>query len=324
MIDACRRASARSVTAVMPYFGYARADRKTQVRAACAVTKHSVGVCGLLVGAAEGPGGRQLRGRGPDLLHAWDAWGPRGRCATHRLRLCCAQGRESIAAKLTANILTEAGADRVLAVDLHSGQCVGYFDIPVDHVYGDSGARERGAAKRVWWPAGGCADMAAWFEVVGGVGWRGRAPRAAHYVAPRSPSICAPLVLPSMSSCTHPRRRCVLPPPPCSHPGLPRLQAHLHRRPGGGVARRGRRGARAVVCQEAERRTTGHRGQAPQCAQRVRGAAVRCALRGACWCGAPGGGGGASAVLGGNHMFRWPGEQVPVGLRWGLLVAVRR
>jgi phosphoribosylpyrophosphate synthetase len=46
-------------------------------------------------------------------------------------------GRESIAAKLTANLLTEAGADRVLAMDLHSGQCVGYFDIPVDHVYGE-------------------------------------------------------------------------------------------------------------------------------------------------------------------------------------------
>jgi len=39
--------------------------------------------------------------------------------------------RESIAAKLTANIITEAGASRVLAMDLHSGQCVGYFDIPV-------------------------------------------------------------------------------------------------------------------------------------------------------------------------------------------------
>jgi len=75
MVDACNRASARSITAAMPYFGYARADRKTA-------------------------------------------------------------GRESIAAKLTANIITEAGADRVLCVDLHSGQCVGYFDIPVDHVYG--------------------------------------------------------------------------------------------------------------------------------------------------------------------------------------------
>ncbi|KAK9828801.1 hypothetical protein WJX72_002148 [[Myrmecia] bisecta] len=87
-IDACRRASARSITAVMPYFGYARADRKTQ-------------------------------------------------------------GRESIAAKLTANILTEAGADRVLAMDLHSGQCVGYFDIPVDHVYGDSVILDYLASKRI-------------------------------------------------------------------------------------------------------------------------------------------------------------------------------
>eukprot|EP00243_Klebsormidium_subtile_P004082 TRINITY_DN17861_c0_g1_i1.p1 TRINITY_DN17861_c0_g1~~TRINITY_DN17861_c0_g1_i1.p1 ORF type:complete len:432 (-),score=88.30 TRINITY_DN17861_c0_g1_i1:314-1609(-) len=75
MIDACRRASARNITAVIPYFGYARADRKTQ-------------------------------------------------------------GRESIAAKLVANLITEAGANRVLACDLHSGQAMGYFDIPVDHVYG--------------------------------------------------------------------------------------------------------------------------------------------------------------------------------------------
>ncbi|RID62736.1 hypothetical protein BRARA_E01787 [Brassica rapa] len=74
LVDACRRASAKKVTAVIPYFGYARADRKTQ-------------------------------------------------------------GRESIAAKLVANLITEAGADRVLACDLHSGQSMGYFDIPVDHVY---------------------------------------------------------------------------------------------------------------------------------------------------------------------------------------------
>lgn len=45
------------------------------------------------------------------------------------------QGRESIAAKLVANIITEAGANRVLACDIHSGQSIGYFDIPVDHVY---------------------------------------------------------------------------------------------------------------------------------------------------------------------------------------------
>lgn len=45
------------------------------------------------------------------------------------------QGRESIAAKLAANLITVAGADRVLACDIHSGQSIGYFDIPVDHVY---------------------------------------------------------------------------------------------------------------------------------------------------------------------------------------------
>ncbi|KAM7274982.1 hypothetical protein ACFE04_016848 [Oxalis oulophora] len=75
IIDACRRASARNVTAVTPYFGYARADRKTEAR-------------------------------------------------------------EPIPAKLVANKITVAGADRVLACDLHSAQSVGYFDIPVDHVYG--------------------------------------------------------------------------------------------------------------------------------------------------------------------------------------------
>lgn len=75
MVDACRRASARQITAVIPYYGYARADRKTA-------------------------------------------------------------GRESITAKLAANLITQAGANRVLAMDLHSAQIQGYFDIPCDHVYG--------------------------------------------------------------------------------------------------------------------------------------------------------------------------------------------
>ncbi|BAF19995.1 ribose-phosphate pyrophosphokinase 2, chloroplastic isoform 2 [Oryza sativa Japonica Group] len=75
MIDACRRASARSITVVIPYFGYARADRK-------------------------------------------------------------AQGREAITAKLSANLLTEAGSDRVIVCDIHSTQALGYFDIPVDHIHG--------------------------------------------------------------------------------------------------------------------------------------------------------------------------------------------
>lgn len=75
MVDACRRASARQITAVLPYYGYARADRKTA-------------------------------------------------------------GRESITAKLAANLITQAGASRVLAMDLHSAQIQGYFDIPMDHVYG--------------------------------------------------------------------------------------------------------------------------------------------------------------------------------------------
>lgn len=73
-LDALKRASARRVTAVMPYFGYARQDRKP---------------------------------------------GP----------------RTPISAKLVANIITSAGADRVLTVDLHAGQIQGFFDIPLDHLY---------------------------------------------------------------------------------------------------------------------------------------------------------------------------------------------
>jgi ribose-phosphate pyrophosphokinase len=74
-LDALRRGSARRITAVMPYFGYARQDRKS---------------------------------------------GP----------------RTPISAKLVANLITEAGADRVLTMDLHAGQIQGFFDIPVDNLYG--------------------------------------------------------------------------------------------------------------------------------------------------------------------------------------------
>jgi ribose-phosphate pyrophosphokinase len=74
IIDAIRRASARRITAVIPYFGYARQDRKP---------------------------------------------GP----------------RTPISAKLVANLITEAGADRVLTVDLHAGQIQGFFDIPTDNLY---------------------------------------------------------------------------------------------------------------------------------------------------------------------------------------------
>ncbi len=73
MIDAAKRASAERVTAVIPYYGYARQDRKEKARV-------------------------------------------------------------PITAKLVANLLTAAGADRILAVDLHCGQIQGFFDIPVDHL----------------------------------------------------------------------------------------------------------------------------------------------------------------------------------------------
>ena len=74
MIDAARRSSARRITAVIPYFGYARQDRRTA-------------------------------------------------------------GRTPISAKLVANLITEAGADRVLTLDLHAGQIQGFFDIPTDNLF---------------------------------------------------------------------------------------------------------------------------------------------------------------------------------------------
>ncbi|MEO1528012.1 MAG: ribose-phosphate pyrophosphokinase [Planctomycetota bacterium] len=74
MIDCCKRASAERVTAVIPYFGYARQDRKDE-------------------------------------------------------------GRVPITAKLVANLIARAGADRVLTMDLHAAQIQGFFDVPVDHLY---------------------------------------------------------------------------------------------------------------------------------------------------------------------------------------------
>jgi len=75
LIDAAKRASARRITAVIPFYGYARQDRKTR-------------------------------------------------------------GREPISAKLVANLITTAGATRVLTMDLHAGQIQGFFDIPLDHLTG--------------------------------------------------------------------------------------------------------------------------------------------------------------------------------------------
>ena len=75
MIDAMKRSSAGRITAVMPYYGYARQDRK-------------------------------------------------------------ARARDPISAKLVANLITTAGADRVLTMDLHCAQIQGFFDIPVDHLLG--------------------------------------------------------------------------------------------------------------------------------------------------------------------------------------------
>ncbi|KAJ8435350.1 hypothetical protein Cgig2_024337 [Carnegiea gigantea] len=112
MIDACRRASAKNITAVIPYFGYARADRK----ASMLYFTELIQVSNLFLSVVP-----VLRNQIKETVCNW-SWE-------------ATQGRESIAAKLVANLITEAGANRVLACDLHSGQSMGYFDIPVDHVY---------------------------------------------------------------------------------------------------------------------------------------------------------------------------------------------
>src|SRR6187551_3447546 len=89
IVDALRRSSARRITAVIPYFGYARQDRKP---------------------------------------------GP----------------RTPISAKLVANLITHAGVDRVMTLDLHAGQIQGFFDIPTDNLYASPGVvRARGLAKRI-------------------------------------------------------------------------------------------------------------------------------------------------------------------------------
>ncbi len=97
MIDSCKRASAARVTAVLPYYGYARQDRKDE-------------------------------------------------------------GRVPITAKLVANLITRAGADRVLAMDLHAPQIQGFFDVPVDHLYAAPvltviSETVNIRAKTLWWSA---------------------------------------------------------------------------------------------------------------------------------------------------------------------------
>jgi ribose-phosphate pyrophosphokinase len=104
MIDAAKRASARRITAVCPFYGYARQDRK-------------------------------------------------------------AEGREPISARLLADLLTVAGADRVVTVDLHTGQIQGFFDCPVDHLtavplLADHVAREIGGEVVVVSPDAGGAKLA--------------------------------------------------------------------------------------------------------------------------------------------------------------------
>ena len=99
-MDALRRGSARRITAVIPYFGYARQDRKSSPRS-------------------------------------------------------------PISAKLVANLITEAGADRVLTLDLHAGQIQGFFDIPLDNLFASPGFSKDISEKYIL--AGETADTAVMF-----------------------------------------------------------------------------------------------------------------------------------------------------------------
>uniref|UniRef100_M8BV61 ribose-phosphate diphosphokinase n=1 Tax=Aegilops tauschii TaxID=37682 RepID=M8BV61_AEGTA len=148
MIDACRRASAKNITAVIPYFGYARADRKIPMANANKLNNPTLGTAhrywvesralevyhmhGYLRKIIDGTNvvelGRTTLGAYLPMSFGWDLMVENEGWQS--------QGRESIAAKLVANMITEAGANRVLVCDLHSSQAMGYFDIPVDHVYG--------------------------------------------------------------------------------------------------------------------------------------------------------------------------------------------
>ncbi len=88
ILDCCRRASAGRITAVIPYYGYARQDRKDE-------------------------------------------------------------GRVPITAKLVANLIVRAGADRVLAMDLHAAQIQGFFDVPVDHLYAQPVITDHFVSRRI-------------------------------------------------------------------------------------------------------------------------------------------------------------------------------
>lgn len=129
MIDACKRASARSITAVS-HIGQPLVHGTGQCATAAAWLRQVMRMrmrCHF-VEIFQQPQRQRRR-----IPTQWACGGFAqvvpyyGYARADRK----SQGRESIAAKLTANIITEAGASRLLAMDLHSGQCVGYFDIPV-------------------------------------------------------------------------------------------------------------------------------------------------------------------------------------------------
>lgn len=154
MIDACKRASARSITAVMPYFGYARADRKTQGRESIAakLTANLLTEAGTLSSPAFTNQLPVSKGFAlpasimmPGVLYI------KLFCnnSLHFVSVLSLRGVSMLTDAGADRAINSAGADRVLAMDLHSGQCVGYFDIPVDHVYGDSVILDYLASKRI-------------------------------------------------------------------------------------------------------------------------------------------------------------------------------
>src|SRR5699024_6805665 len=156
MIDALKRASAATINIVMPYYGYARQDRKSRAREpiTAKLVANLIETAGADRVIALDLHAPQIQGffdipidhlmGVPILLIMIDAL-KRASAATINIVMPYygyarqdrkSRAREPITAKLVANLIETAGADRVISLDLHAPQIQGFFDIPIDHLMG--------------------------------------------------------------------------------------------------------------------------------------------------------------------------------------------